>query len=166
MASSSRYVCAWAGTLRVAFAIDDVQEVLAPRPVTRLFHAPPALLGVIGLRGEILPVVDLGALLHGGAPRPSEGPDERLLVLRVALDGAAASAQSGGAATKLTSFAVRVARLDPLRDAGDHGLEPLPPGVPELAARVARGMVTSPSPALLVLDPAKMVAIEELAALR
>lgn len=157
MGSSSRYVCAWAGTLRVAFAIDDVQEVLAPRPVTRLFHAPPALLGVIGLRGEILPVVDLGALLHGGAPRPSDGADERLLVLRVALDAAA---------KKLTSFAVRVARLDPLRDAGDHDLEPLPPGVPELAARVARGMVTTPSPALLVLDPGKMVAIEELAALR
>lgn len=155
MGSSSRYVCAWAGSLRVAFAIDDVQEVLAPRTVTRLFHAPAALLGVIGLRGEILPVIDLGSLLTGAAPRSSEGTDERFVVLRTAVEG-----------SKPTSFAVRVARLDPLRDAGEQALEPLPPGVPELAARVARGMVVAPSPALVVLDPAKVVALEELAALR
>lgn len=155
MGSSSRYVCAWAGSLRIAFVIDDVQEVLAPRAVTRLFHAPPALLGVIGLRGEILPVIDLGALLTGGAPRATEGADERFVVLRAALDGG-----------KPASFAVRVARLDPLRDAGDHALEPLPPGVPELAARIARGMVVAPSPAVLVLDPIKVFGLEELVALR
>lgn len=155
MGSSSRYVCAWAGSLQVAFAIEDVQEVLAPRAITRLFHAPPALLGVIGLRGEILPVIDLGALLSGAPARAAEGSDERFVVLRTALEGA-----------KSTSFAVRVARLDPLRDAGDHGLEPLPAGVPELAARVARGMVVAPKPAVLVLDPAKVVALDELVALR
>ena len=159
MGSSSRYVCAWAASLQVAFAIEDVQEVLAPRAITRLFHAPAALLGVIGLRGEILPVIDLGALLSGAAPRASDGRSdgtgERFVVLRTALEG-----------SKSTSFAVRVARLEPLRDAGDHGLEPLPAGVPELAARVARGMVTAPSPAVLVLDPAKVVALEELVALR
>lgn len=155
MGSSSRYVCAWAGSLRIAFAIDDVQEVLAPRVITRLFHTPAALLGVIGLRGEILPVLDLGALLTGAPPRASDGPDERFVVLRTAVDG-----------NKPSSFAVRVARLDPLRDAGEQPLEPLPPGVPELAARVSRGMVVVPSPALLVLDPGKVVALEELAVLR
>lgn len=155
MESSSRYVCAWAGSLRVAFAIDDVQEVLAPRPVTRLFHSPAALLGVIGVRGEILPVIDLGALLTGAPPRATEGADERLVVVRAPLEG-----------SKTASFAVRVARLDPLRDAGDQPLEPLPHGVPELTARVARGMVVAPSPALLVLDPGKVIGLEELAALR
>ncbi len=155
MGASSRYVCAWAGSLQVAFAIDDVQEVLAPRIVTRLFHAPPALVGVIGLRGEILPVVDLGALLTAATPRPTEGDGERFVVLRTPIDGG-----------KSASFAVRVARLEPLRDAGERGLDPLPPGIPELTARVARGLVAAPRPALLVLDPAKIVRLEELLALR
>lgn len=152
MASHSRFVCARASGVTVAFAIDDVQEVLSPRPVTRLFHAPAMLLGVVGLRGEILPVLDLSRLL-GGAPRPGE--DERFVVIRVATDR-----------NKTTAMAVRVDRLEPLRDAGDAPIEPLPPGVPELTARFARGIVTSPAPAIIVLDPAKIVALEELAALR
>ena len=43
----ARFVCATAGSHRVAFAIAEVQEVLAPRAVTRLFHAPRALLGKV-----------------------------------------------------------------------------------------------------------------------
>lgn len=154
--SSSRYVCARARELRVAFAIDEVAEVLSPRPVTPLFHTPPALLGVIGVRGDILPVLDLAALLNDEPPRPSEGPDARLVVLRAPLAGR----------PKPTSFAIRVAMLEPLRNAGTAELAPLPPGVPEGAARFARGIVTQPSPALLVLDPAKIVALEAFAALR
>ncbi len=154
--SSSRYVCARARDLRVAFAIDEVAEVLSPRPITPLFHTPPALLGVIGVRGDILPVLDLAALLHDERPRPSEGPDARFVVLRGALAGQ----------SKPTTFAIRVGMLEPLRDAGTAEIAPLPPGVPEGAARFARGIVTQPSPALLVIDPARIVALESLAALR
>lgn len=146
-------MCARAAGITVAFAIDDVQEVLSPRPVTRLFHAPAALLGVVGLRGEILPVLDLARLL-GGAAR--SGEDERFVVVKTPLDERIKSA----------AFAVRVDGLDPLRDSGDAQIEPLPPGVPEAAARFARGIVTSPRPAVVVIDPAKIVALEELEALR
>jgi purine-binding chemotaxis protein CheW len=139
--------------MTVAFAMNDVQEVLSPRPVTRLFHAPGALLGVVGLRGEILPVLDLARLLGGGA---RAGDDERFVVVRAAIDERAKNAV----------FAVRVDGLEPLRDAGDATIEPLPPGVPETAARFARGIVTSPPPAVVVIDPAKIVALEELASLR
>ena len=145
-------MCARAAGITVAFAIDDVQEVLSPRPVTRLFHAPSALLGVVGLRGEILAVLDLARLL-GGAP--SAGDDERFVVIRTALGD-----------KKHATFAVRVDRLDPLRDAGEATIEPLPPGVPDVAARFARGIVTAPAPAIVVLDPAKIVALDELAELR
>jgi purine-binding chemotaxis protein CheW len=153
--TSSRYVCARANELRVAFAIDEVQEVLAPRAVTPLFHTPPQLLGVIGLRGDILPVLDLASLLSGAPPRASEGADARFVVLRVTVEGQ----------SKPTSFAMRVARLEPLRDAGTTEISPLPPGVPEGAARFARGMVTEPAPAVLVMDPGKIIELEELAAL-
>jgi purine-binding chemotaxis protein CheW len=154
--ASSRYVCARARDLRVAFAIDEVSEVLSPRAITPLFHAPPALLGVIGVRGDILPVLDLAALLNDVPPRASEGPDARFVVLRTTLEGH----------TKPTSFAIRVAMLEPLRDAGTSEIAPLPPGVPEGAARFARGMVTEPRPAVMVLDPAKVVALDALVQLR
>jgi purine-binding chemotaxis protein CheW len=146
-------VCARAAGITVAFAIDDVQEVLSPRPVTRLFHTPGALLGVVGLRGEILPVLDLSRLL-GGAAR--SGDDERFVVLKTPLEDR----------LKSTAFAVRVDRLDPLRDAGDAPIEPLPPGVPDVAARFARGIVTASGPAIVVIDPAKIVALDELRELR
>lgn len=130
--------------------------MLSPRAVTPLFHTPPAILGVISLRGDILPVLDLAALLNDDRPAASVGPDARFVVLRTTLEGH----------TKPTSFAIRVAMLEPLRDAGTSAIEPLPPGVPEGAARFARGMVTEPRPAVLVLDPAKVVALEALANLR
>ena len=105
----------------MAFAIDEVAEVLSPRPVTPLFHTPPALLGVIGLRGDILPVLDLAALLTDAPPRADEGPDARFVVLRTKLEGVA----------KVTTFAIRVPHLEPLRDAGTAEIVPLPAGVPE-----------------------------------
>ena len=40
-----------------------VQEVLRPLPVTRLPLAPPAIAGLINLRGRIVPVVDLQVVL-------------------------------------------------------------------------------------------------------
>jgi purine-binding chemotaxis protein CheW len=82
---------AWC-TFRVAggdygVALARVQEVLRPLPVTRLPLGPPAIAGLINLRGRIVPVVDLRALLrpageagatpaHGGfvVVRTADGP--------------------------------------------------------------------------------------------
>ena len=39
-------------------ALEDVQEVIGMRTLTRVFHAPAAVAGVTSLRGEVLPVLD------------------------------------------------------------------------------------------------------------
>jgi len=44
-----------------------VQEVLRPQPVTRLPLAPPAIAGLLNLRGRIVPVVDPCVVLERGA---------------------------------------------------------------------------------------------------
>lgn len=156
----ARFVCATAGAHRVAFGIEEVQEVLAPRTVTRLFHAPRALLGVINLRGDILPVVELAQLL-GGAPQLGvlHEPEARLVVVR-------AKVAVPGAATRPTPLAVLVSRLDPLRDAGEGGIRPIPAGVPELAARLGRGVVDAGGRPVLVIEAARLVEVEEIAAMR
>lgn len=138
----------------MAFGIEEVQEVLAPRALTRLFHTPEAVLGVLNLRGDILPALDLGVLV--GEPVAAGSVDERFLVLRA----------TTGEANKPTSFAVRVQKLDALRDAGSGEIVPLPAGIPERAARVAKGIVAGQGPAVLVLDASKIAGLDEIAALR
>ncbi|HJQ48311.1 MAG TPA: chemotaxis protein CheW [Amycolatopsis sp.] len=50
-----------------ALPVSDVREVAAaPRP-TRLVTAPSAVLGLFNLRGEIIPLWDVAALLNVGA---------------------------------------------------------------------------------------------------
>lgn len=56
----------------------DVREVIPPLPLTRVPGARPWLMGVANLRGNLLPVCDLGRLL--GHEHDREGKNTRLLV--------------------------------------------------------------------------------------
>ncbi len=48
-----------------------VREVRSWAPATTLPHAPPELLGVINLRGSVLPIVDLASRLGYPAAQPT-----------------------------------------------------------------------------------------------
>lgn len=54
-----------AGGERYAIALDQLAEVVPFRGCTPVPGARPELLGVIGLRGEIRPVIDLARILSG-----------------------------------------------------------------------------------------------------
>jgi purine-binding chemotaxis protein CheW len=55
------------GADRYGVALEQVRVVLEAPGVTRLPDGPPAVLGVTNVRGEVVPVVDLGAALGVGA---------------------------------------------------------------------------------------------------
>jgi chemotaxis signal transduction protein len=55
------------GPQACAVRLSDVAGLFAGKPVTRLPSEAPALLGIAGFRGTIMPVYDLGMLL--GQPR-------------------------------------------------------------------------------------------------
>ncbi|MBV8062267.1 MAG: purine-binding chemotaxis protein CheW [Nevskia sp.] len=57
---------------------EDVREVITPPKVTRIPGAKPWLLGVANVRGNLLPVTDLGQML--GQAREPEHRDQRVLV--------------------------------------------------------------------------------------
>jgi purine-binding chemotaxis protein CheW len=57
------------GADRYALPIQCVREVVAAAAVTRLVTAPDLVLGLMNLRGEIVPVLDTAALLGVGAVR-------------------------------------------------------------------------------------------------
>lgn len=63
---------------RIAFALADVVEVLPAAEVTPLPEAPPVVRGLLNLRGEPLPVLDLRARV--GLPERPAGVDDHVLV--------------------------------------------------------------------------------------
>lgn len=54
------------GGRRCAIDIGDVREIRSWSAPTPLPHAPPHLLGLVNLRGTVLPVTDLAVLLDAG----------------------------------------------------------------------------------------------------
>ncbi len=68
--------------------LESVREVVTDPELTRLPLAPPSLLGVFNLRGQVVPLVDTGALL-GLAPL-ARRPYVAVAILGRALVGLAA----------------------------------------------------------------------------
>jgi purine-binding chemotaxis protein CheW len=56
------------GDERYALPIQEVVEVAPVGELTRVPGAPRAVMGVQNLRGQVVPVVDLGAVLGRGTP--------------------------------------------------------------------------------------------------
>ena len=57
------------GEEHYAFALDSVQQVISAPRVTRLPVADAALLGLVNVRGEIVPLFDLAVLTGDGEER-------------------------------------------------------------------------------------------------
>jgi purine-binding chemotaxis protein CheW len=63
-----------------AFPLERVREVVKPGPTTPVPSIPKHILGVMNLRGEILPVLDLKRLLGVGEGTPT--PQGRIIVVK------------------------------------------------------------------------------------
>jgi purine-binding chemotaxis protein CheW len=133
-----------------ALPIREVQEILGPRPLTRVFRAPPCVPGVTSLRGEILTVLDLGVLLglERGKPHPAE--DARIVVVREA-------GPEGRRAGLL------VEALGPVRD--DAAVAPVPSTLPPRSRALLRGVLAE-RPLCGLLDVRLLFDVPELLALQ
>jgi purine-binding chemotaxis protein CheW len=118
--------------------VEYVQEVIGMRPVTRVFHAPPALAGVTNLRGEVLPVIDLGVLL--GAETGTQTSDARIVVVR----------ESGGRKRRAGLW---VDQLSGLRDLPGE-LAPVPATASERVRASVRGVIGEAPPCTVLDIPA------------
>lgn len=117
--------------------VDEVQEVIGMRPLTRLFHAPEAMAGVTNLRGDVLPVVDLGLML-GSTPRVPGAAEARIVVI----------CERGGARRRA---GLCVDGLRGLRDYPSQGLAPTPQTLLDPARDLVLGILPDPPPCA-VLD--------------
>ncbi|MBN2196369.1 MAG: chemotaxis protein CheW [Polyangiaceae bacterium] len=147
-AAGERCIAITVASALYGLPVDEVQEVIGIRPLTRVFHAPDVIAGVTNLRGDVLPVLDLGLLL-GGAPRIEGATDARIVVVR---ERAGAQRRAGFC----------VAELRGLRDFPASGLGAVPATLTEPARSYVSGIIpTSPPCAVLsvtaVLDSPAIV---------
>ena len=83
--SVSSYVTLGVGDETFAVDVGLVQEILDYRAVAHLPNAPPFLVGVIDVRGCMVPVVDLRIKL--GFPAAPVTEQSRILVLELTVEG-------------------------------------------------------------------------------
>jgi purine-binding chemotaxis protein CheW len=145
-ATPVRLVCFELRGQELALPIARVRETLTMRPITRVFLTPACLAGIFSLRGEIVPVVDLGAML--GMSQTVIGDDSRIVVVK----------HAG------TIAGVVVDRLLELRTL-DTQLEPPPPSLSPDIRAVLLGIAATPTGTVRVLDADAILGSDQLRAL-
>ena len=76
---TSRWLRLRCGTQAYALELLKVQEVVLPVPLLPLRGTAPAMLGIMNLRGQVVPVMDLG--IHLGAVTAEDDAQTRIVVL-------------------------------------------------------------------------------------
>jgi len=86
---NAQYVTLGAANEVFGAPVNTVQEILDVRPITCLPQMPPHMLGIIDVRGETIPVIDLRRAL-GFADVEDDG-NTRIVVIAVAENGRVAT---------------------------------------------------------------------------
>jgi purine-binding chemotaxis protein CheW len=120
----------------------SVQEVLRAQPVTHVPLAPDFVRGLMNLRGQIVPVVDLRTRLGSSAELGAARPINVLL------------RTSGGLVSLLTD------RIGDVLELGPEQVERVPETLQGRARDVVSGALRLPDRLVLLLDPER-VAIEK-----
>ncbi len=141
-----RLVCFELRGQELALPIADVRETLPVPPITRVFLVPACLAGVFSLRGDIVPVIDLGVLL--GLPPTTAGDDSKIVVI----DHAAGV------------VGIVVDKLRDLRTI-DVALDPPPVNLASEVAALMLGVLATPTGSVRVLDARAVLTVEPLRAL-
>jgi purine-binding chemotaxis protein CheW len=126
------------GGMTLALPADEVREVIRHGPPTPVPLAPPDVVGLINLRGEIATVVDVARRL-GRAVAPPDGG------LGLVLQG------TRGA------VCLRVDRAGDVLEVGEETFEPPPETLKGAARELVRGTYKVGDELILLLDPGRAV---------
>ena len=132
---------------RCALPTESVREVVSAPALTPVPLAPPVIKGVLPIRGQIVPLLDLGVYLGPtveGSPQRSEG--DRVVMIQVSLPDSGSVAYAALAVDSVTW----VATID------DAHTRPAPVGIP--MGLVSAVILDAGGPAFLI-DPDRAVAL-------
>jgi purine-binding chemotaxis protein CheW len=82
---SCQYLTFFVGAEEYAITILRIKEILEFSGATRVPGTPPSVLGVINLRGRVVPVIDLS--LKFGAPRSEVTPRSCVVLVELVVEG-------------------------------------------------------------------------------
>ena len=83
--TSQQYVTFCLGEELFGVAVNRTREILSLTPVTKVPQTPEYLLGVLNLRGQVVPVIDMRLKL--GLPAGEQTEDTCIIVVEVQVDG-------------------------------------------------------------------------------
>lgn len=148
MSITSQYVTLGVAEDLFAVPVERVQEILEPQSIARMPHAPADFLGIIDVRGEGVPVIDLRTRL--GMPVAPDTENTRIIVLEVHLRGAM---------RKLGLKADRVFEVTSL----DGDLEPPPEIGARWRADTVRGVGRRSGAFVTVFELDRLISMDEIA---
>jgi len=137
----------------LAIRIAVIKEIIQYRAPTEVPLTPAFVRGVINLRGRVVPVIDLAARFGRNA---SEASRRSCIVILELHEGDAVEQQDIGVMVDAVSAVVEIP---------DANVEPPPSFGTRLRNDFISGMGKIDDSFVIILDPAKVLCIEELAAL-
>jgi purine-binding chemotaxis protein CheW len=149
IAISRQYVTFGLGEELFGVEVTRAREILDLTPVTKVPQTPDYLLGVINLRGQVVPVVDLRVKL--GLPRQDATRDSCIIVMEVQVDGELLTV--GGLADSVRE----------VMELRDDAIEPPPRLGAKLNTEFIAGMGKVDDQFLILLDINRVFSSEELA---
>jgi purine-binding chemotaxis protein CheW len=136
------------------FAVDvaNIREILDFPAVTKVPQTPEFMLGVINLRGSVVPVLDMR--LKFGMPKTEKTVNTCIIVTEIELDGEAVVVGA------LSDSVQEVLELEPAQ------IEPAPKIGTRLNTDFIKGMGKHNEQFLMILDINKIMNFDELAAIQ
>ncbi|MDN2581020.1 chemotaxis protein CheW [Aquibium sp. ELW1220] len=147
MSGTSQFVTLGAAEEIYAAPVEMVQEILELRPISRLPKAPANLLGMIDVRSEGIPVLDLRATL--GLPVAGDDENTRIVVLRFHADG------------RELRLALKTDRVFEVTVLDDETLSPPPPTGRRWDSRVIAGIGRRNGAFVTVLDLDRLFSLSD-----
>lgn len=130
------------GGQEYAFEVADAVEVLRPRQVTEVPRTPAFIVGILSVRGEMVPIIDLKMRL--GGPAVESKPSNRIIIVSVD------DLKAGFLVDRLSGVKeVRAKALDSLMTA---------PGLPE---NFLKGVIEVNEKKIFLLDSAGLTHLSE-----
>ena len=147
MAEITQVCTFWVGNLYLGLDVHTVQEVMRPLELTPVPLAPPSIVGLINLRGQIVTAIDLRRRL--GMPPQAAGTDAMNVVIRTD-DGA---------------VSLVVDEIGDVIEVDARSFERIPDTLQGVARDMITGVHKLEGRLLLLLDPARTAAMEHAVAL-
>ncbi len=149
ISETAQYMTFKLGDELFAINVAQVREVLEVSHITRVPSAPDYMRGVVNVRGQAIPVVDLR--LKFGLPRGSDTVHTRIIVMELEIDGE--SAVLGGSADSVHE----VIELEP------GNINPPPRIAMRWKTEFIQGMGRRGEDFIIILDVNAVFSTEELA---